>query len=455
MMPGNRGKRMRADLCRFAGDRRGSMVFMAALAAVPLLGALGAAVDYSRHAQTRASLQQAADSAALAAAGLNGASDVLRKNYADAVFRASVKGFDTLNFQARGLTITGTTYEYKAVVTQKNVFLAAIGNDKTDVGVKAQVAMGLAAGGGGDYVIAVEAAALQELAGCWDELFKTLSDVLDVVKASPWSTKTFTSYFVFGDRVNVGLGRASWLSTGPGPAPIDWKGCLEPREELVSGNPYALTDALPTGLNRFKPSAKGSFLTPGIVQYYTSLGHADPKPGCPQPITGPTNDQTSVITAMKATPMPSLMTTGVGRQDEGMAWALRLISKTWSGQWGVPGYGAAKKQAVVFVTTGHTRIYDYEVGGAAGGSFGPNNGSKAGFDNFLAICNQIKAAGSEIFIVHTVPGNEYFKPYGQKCASSEKHYYNIGHFDPVEFRNGMRQLFTTPVFQAATPRLIQ
>jgi type II secretory pathway pseudopilin PulG len=443
---------MRFSLSRFGLDNRASIGIVAALAAIPLIAAFGAAVDYSRQSQTRAVLQQAADSAALAAAGLSGSNEAARKKYADDIFKAGLKGLDVNTFKSRGLNINAEKYEYSAVLSQKNVFMAAIGIDKTDVGVKAAAAMGVGNGGGGDYVFAVDSAALDVLEGCWDVLFNTLNDVLDVVKGSKWAPKTFASYFVFGDRVNVGTGKASWLTTPV--APTDWKGCLEPREELISGNPYTLTDASPTGAGRFKPSAVGHFLTPGIVDYYQALGHANPKPGCPQPMTGPTNSQSALTAAMKATPKGSVITTGYSRHDEAMAWAMRLLSKNWASAWNTPGYGASKNKAVVFVTAGFTRTYDYEVGGAAGGSFGPDKGSKAGFDNFLSICDKIKADGTLIYVIEVIPSNSSMLPYAKKCATSDKHFYNIGHFDPVAFRAAMRQLFAEPVFQSVGPRLI-
>jgi hypothetical protein len=50
---------------RFADDRRGSVGIVFALALVPLLAAAGAALDYSRAAQTRAALQAVVDAAVL------------------------------------------------------------------------------------------------------------------------------------------------------------------------------------------------------------------------------------------------------------------------------------------------------------------------------------------------------------------------------------------------------
>src|SRR5579884_3681152 len=52
-------------LIRFAGDRRGGVAPMLALAALPLLTGVGMAVDYTRANAARTALQSALDSAAL------------------------------------------------------------------------------------------------------------------------------------------------------------------------------------------------------------------------------------------------------------------------------------------------------------------------------------------------------------------------------------------------------
>ncbi len=53
---------------RFLDDRNASVAPLLALAAVPLLGLIGASVDYGRASSAKATLQTAADSTALAVA---------------------------------------------------------------------------------------------------------------------------------------------------------------------------------------------------------------------------------------------------------------------------------------------------------------------------------------------------------------------------------------------------
>ncbi len=63
---------MTVKLFKFAKDNKGNVATMAALLMLPLMGAMGAAVDYSRISSARGSLQVAVDSAALAAASHGG-----------------------------------------------------------------------------------------------------------------------------------------------------------------------------------------------------------------------------------------------------------------------------------------------------------------------------------------------------------------------------------------------
>lgn len=54
-----------ASIRRFAGDQHGNLAVIFALACLPLLSAIGCAVDYSRAVQVKSKLQAAADAASL------------------------------------------------------------------------------------------------------------------------------------------------------------------------------------------------------------------------------------------------------------------------------------------------------------------------------------------------------------------------------------------------------
>ncbi len=58
-------KYLRSALQRFGTNERGNVVFIFALATVPMIGFVGAAVDYSNANSVKSAMQTAADSTAL------------------------------------------------------------------------------------------------------------------------------------------------------------------------------------------------------------------------------------------------------------------------------------------------------------------------------------------------------------------------------------------------------
>src|SRR6188472_539683 len=81
---------------RFSADDHGNVAIILALAAIPVLGATGAAVDYSRALQGRGVLQRVADSAALSAAKMSSASPAQRKKLATAMVENQLSSIPNL-----------------------------------------------------------------------------------------------------------------------------------------------------------------------------------------------------------------------------------------------------------------------------------------------------------------------------------------------------------------------
>jgi hypothetical protein len=248
------------------------------------------------------------------------------------------------------------------------------------------------------------------------EAVSALRDGLDALKRNTGSRDFFVTHMPFSDRVNLGLGRTSWIDVSP--VPEDWRGCFEPREERIGQNPHGLTDAAPTPRkDKFLPTAKGYSISDAGQQMYGTDTAVCPS----EPITGPTND---VSLAIQAVGRP--LADGTGRFDEAMAWAWRLLSPEWRGQWNAPDYPAKygdRDKTIVFLTDGLTEINRYEVKNPDGTVFGYNAGSAAGMANFEAVCASAKAKGIVIHIIFMDGGNEHFEPYGRRCATSGNHFH--------------------------------
>jgi hypothetical protein len=360
-------------------------------------------------------MQKAADAAALAAASFTGTNPAAREAHARATFDTNIVG-TIASVSRRGLRVADGRFIFEAEASVTNTFMKVAGRGTTTIGVGAEAARGgPASAEPHEFVFAFDTTASMNINGCWSCAVSSLANSLEEVRRSAGPNGLFASFMPFSDRVNFGTRAASWIAGG---APAGWNGCLEPREQSLSGNSYALTDASPATL-RFKPTAAGSAIS--------NLGSIYGKPTAycsTSRVTGPTADVATLRQALEAT-APG----GTGRYDEAMAWAWRMLSPNWSGLWGASAYPAAygaRKKTVVFLTDGFTEAYRYEVGGPTHGVFGGNLGSKAGFENTVAVCDAMKAKGIEVHMIFTRTGNSYFEPYAKRCASSTAHFHKVG-----------------------------
>src|SRR5437868_5400638 len=88
-------------LARFLRDRRGGVAPLLALSMIPVLGTVGAGVDYARASATRVSLQAALDSALLYAA---------KENNSDQWQQITTKAFNAVVSVKNDATLVQPTY---------------------------------------------------------------------------------------------------------------------------------------------------------------------------------------------------------------------------------------------------------------------------------------------------------------------------------------------------------
>ncbi len=153
MTPSRPGLRRRA--AGFAASADGGIAILFALAAIPLLGAVGAALDYSRAASARSVMALAADSAALAAANEAkrrieaGESDATALPAGAAVGIEAYKGIvrpgistadPTLDVTHAGMLISATV---TAKGVSPNVFAAFLPSRTSELGITATAATSL------------------------------------------------------------------------------------------------------------------------------------------------------------------------------------------------------------------------------------------------------------------------------------------------------------------------
>src|SRR5690606_21345712 len=112
-------------------DRRGGVAVIFALALVPLLGFVGAAVDYARLASARQHIQQAVDAAALDAAKatlmLSSEAAETRDRRARAIYGANLSLYKDVTTGSFNITRVSDTLQLGASGTVRLVFGGLLG----------------------------------------------------------------------------------------------------------------------------------------------------------------------------------------------------------------------------------------------------------------------------------------------------------------------------------------
>ena len=129
----------------FAAARDGNIVITFALAIVPIIGLVGAAVDYSRANSTRAALQSALDSAALMLSKeAPGLTEAQRAEKANAYFTAMFTRPEAKNIQiAANYNSVTSTLTMSGSAHVDSTFSRIIGQNKMDIGASTTIKWGM------------------------------------------------------------------------------------------------------------------------------------------------------------------------------------------------------------------------------------------------------------------------------------------------------------------------
>jgi Flp pilus assembly protein TadG len=224
----------------FWTNQRGDTALIFAVGAIPLMLAVGAALDYGRHVNTKTTLQASLDAATLAGAAAFGKSNAQRLSIASDTFDANFSGGETAglsvnkNFRvANGTLITEASVAIPTTLMQ----LAGIadfvvsGEAQTSLArdKKAEIAMVLDYSGSMGEVSGtkVKYIAMKEAA---------TKLVTELSAANPGKIKF--GLVPFSHHVHTSLDKAFVLgTTGTG----TWTGCTQDRQ-----HPHNLTDTTPT-----------------------------------------------------------------------------------------------------------------------------------------------------------------------------------------------------------------
>lgn len=429
--------KLRLKSSQFITECDGNFAIMGTLALVPIMLATGAAVDFNQRTNVNGALQAAADAAALAGMRDNTLTEREIKNVANLAFSNNLSGdvsFENVNVDV-SLTSKGTIL-VSAKSSLPTTFMSMVGINSLQASAVSEASSGSAGSGRGlEIVLALdETQSMGDLE--WELAVDEIDSILDSLSEEAGSDNFYVTLLPFNDRVNVGKHRTSFL--GPD-APADWTGCVEPREENNGAFPFYQNDDTATA----KPFA---ISIPEVTGGLASRGGGYPH--CARvPIIGPTKLVSDISSANF-----SYGRRGTGRFEEAMAWAWRLLSPQWRGQWGPADYPSTaaegRRKVVVFLSDGRSSAYTYEMDQQ--NDLGNGVPSSLAFDHLVETCREIKENNIEIYM-YQFKGAPVVTSYFKQCATSEAHYVFIN--DDQDLKAAFKGLDETETLTAA--RLIK
>jgi Flp pilus assembly protein TadG len=421
---------------RFRADQRGNMVTMFALASLPLVGAVGAAVDYSRANSIKTAMQAAADSTALMLAktiSSGSLNDNQVSQKANDYFAALFNRPDALGVQVNATYVqqaaTGSQVTVAATASAKSNFMAIVGVPMMKIGVSALSTWG----GGSKMQVAL---ALDNTGSMFDynkigSLKSATHSLLDQLKAAAANPNDVNVAIIpFSRDVNVGATQsninAPWIdwsdwdsengsdvttqsctkvvskkgkpakqcvnsTTWKPDSHSTWNGCITDRDQS-----YDVTNTSPNPADKSLPASSPSTLFP-----------ADQYDGCPVPMLGLTNNWTALNSKVD-----EMTPNGFTNQAIGLAWAWLALS---TGQpMNAPGKGPDVQQIIILLTDGmntEDRWYN----------------DQASIDaRQRTLCSNIKAAGITLYTIQVNTGNaDPVSTLLQQCASKPEYFFLI------------------------------
>lgn len=395
------------QLRRFVSDARAATAMMFGVAAIPLLMAIGVAIDYSRSATIRTSLQAATDSAALTAAK----SLQRRKNTYDS--KATRAAFDA-SFSAQGakniqLTVTQSTSELKIRSTAE-VPLTVLGifrREAQTIVAEATVPLG---------TVYLEVALVLDTTGSMANLAKmdnlklAAKDFIDVIEASAGGQDVYSIAIVpFNSQVRIDTSNrwASWLRFTPLSAEpvlqvsqVGWDGCVSDRDK-----PFDVKLDVPNG-----PPAR----FPGANCQYGAI-----------PTVMPLSRDLMALRAK----IDDLSPTGNTNTAIGMAWGYNVLFNTMPLGSTAKNVSKANQKVIIFLTDGlNTEDRFGKV--------------PADIDaRMTKLCDAAKAERARIYTIRLIEGNENLL---RNCAST------IDAYSDIQNANQLR-----PLFQSLAKELVR
>jgi Flp pilus assembly protein TadG len=311
---------------RFARNERGNVAMIFAVSLVPLLGFVGAAIDYSRTTAARSSMKVALDSAALMVSkdlGSNpsmSTAEISAKatTYFNALYTNSASSPITVTATYTTNTKSGSTVTLNGSGTVPTDFMKMVGFPQMTINGGSTTTWGSTRM---RIAMALDVTGSMASSNKMTEMKKAAKSLVDTLSsASRMTEDVYISIVPFAQMVNVGSSNkdASWLkwddwddSNGYWTYKNNkwvwqtadhsgWNGCVTDRDQ-----PYDTTNDAPTSSSTRYPAN----------QYNA----------CPDPILGMTTAYGATNTQKLKDKIDDLSPNGATNQSIGMAWAWRTL----------------------------------------------------------------------------------------------------------------------------------
>lgn len=384
---------MLAQLFRFRSDVRANVALIFAIAAFPIFGVVGAAVDYARAARMQAKIQSALDSASLAVA------KDARNLPAAALQAAAVKAFAgnftppaDLALGELQVTRDGNAIRVSVGGTLRTTIAATMGVSTMPVSALSQtswnephIEIALVLDNTGSMASSGKMAALKTAA-------VDLINELEAARVSTDQVKIAVVPFEAQVRISTSFRDEAWMSFDASGVPshfsattkAKWQGCLMDRNQ-----PYDTNDAAPTA----------------AAARYRGVACKNGGLAAIQPLTTNFSALRSAINAMQPV--------GTTNITVGVQAGLTVLSP------GVPFSQTGSEPDVlrymILLTDGDNTESRYVP-------FNSWNAATQMDPRTTQACDSVKAAGITLFTVRVINGNQTLL---RNCASSPSMYFNV------------------------------
>lgn len=413
--------RLTAFLRRWVSDTRGNYAIMFALALVPILIAIGAAIDISQAYVVKQRMTRALDDAGLAVGGMTGLTATQIQTYAQNYFNANYPASKIGVPGTVSVTTSGNLVNLSVSATMPTSIMSIVGINTINISASSQITkMGKKL----EVILVLDNTGSMSSSNKLTTLKTAAKNLISTVSAAAVNVGDVKIGIVpFTTAVNVGSSNvsATWLKWTYAPtnascttkngnvtctqasattSKTGWSGCVTDRDQS-----YDIAVTVPSTSNAATLyPADGDNLGSGTNIYNDSCSL--------QPLMPLSTDWTSLnseITAMQAG--------GATNTTIGLVWGWQMLTQGATLSVAAAPDPTKLNKVIVFLTDGDNTYYRAGIGSCDG-----SNDCTGADTRTSLVCTAIKNAGIQIYTVRVMDGNGTLL---QNCASDPTMYYSV------------------------------